>query len=190
MMCKRIGVALAALSLAGGGCSTHLLFSETSHGGLKARFSADNPVPYEVDIGYRRGMLVAIPIKQAAPDVTPEVKPAVSAAPTSAGESDEGDVQNVVVIQDDPQELMSLYSTFRANIGFGAPTKVRHFLATGRAATHLLARRDDLRKLDEVIGPRERAVDSGGDAAPPVPPAGAPPSPGEGAADAEEGDGR
>jgi hypothetical protein len=63
------------------------------------------------------------------------VTPATKGAPTK------------VEIKPDPNELMSLYAVFHANVGFNDPICVHHFLATGVAAANLLANHDDLRKV-------------------------------------------
>ena len=47
-------------------------------------------------------------------------------------------------------ELTSLYTTYKANIGFLDPFEVQHFLATGVAATNIVADPDVLKYLSET----------------------------------------
>jgi hypothetical protein len=56
-----------------------------------------------------------------------------------------------LTVKPDPNELMSLYTVFRANVGFNDPVCVHHFLATGVAASNLLANESDLRKLTRSL---------------------------------------
>ncbi|PON14998.1 hypothetical protein C2W62_26155 [Candidatus Entotheonella serta] len=72
-------------------------------------------------------------------------QPAAKARETSAQET-------VIQIQHDPDELMSLYSVFKANIGFNDPIKVCHFLATGVAAVVLLSDEKALNALKADVG--------------------------------------
>ncbi len=126
---------LFAMALLLTGCKSHLLFTEGSHMGLKLNFRATQTSPAEIDLGYRRGMLAIIPRQDSGDSET--TQPLV----------DESDGQ--VVIQQDGQEVMSLYSRFKANVGFNDPVEVRHFLATGNAAILLMSRKDQLGSFTE-----------------------------------------
>ena len=116
-----------------GACSSHVIFAEESHFGLKARFSGATPSPVDVDLGYRRGVVAAIP-QQNGERRNPK---SPSCPPTDGTSRPNADDNMTIVVPSDPEELMSIYSTFRANIGFDDPIEVQHFLATGFAATQL-----------------------------------------------------
>jgi hypothetical protein len=126
-------VALAATLLMMA-CKTHLQFVEGSHMGLRMKVNATEMTPAEIDLGYRRGMAVIIP-RQA-------VTEGALAGPIIEKPDD-----NTVIIRQDPHEVMSLYSRFKANVGFMDPVEVRHFLATGNAATLLLGRKNQLDQM-------------------------------------------
>src|SRR5580698_2979316 len=114
---KRRFVQYAILFLLGiTGCSSHLVFIEEDHIGLKAQFQPNNPSPGEISLGYRRGVIAVVP-QQAASPVT-------LANPVSVSWN-----TNSITICQNPNELMSLYTTFKANVGFGDPTEIHHFLA-------------------------------------------------------------
>lgn len=120
------------------GCESHLAFVEEDHWGLKAQFQPNNPSPAQITLGYRRGIVAVIP-QQAAQSQT--LTNPISVTWTT----------NSITVVQNPNELMSLYTVFNANIGFGDPTEVRHFMATGMAANSLLANHEDLRTLSNVI---------------------------------------
>jgi hypothetical protein len=120
------------------GCQSHLVFLEEDHVGLKAQFQPNNPSPAQITLGYRRGILAVVPQQSANP--TNLINP-VSVTRTT----------NSITVCENPNELMSLYTVFRANIGFGDPTEVHHFMATGMAANALLANHEDLRNLSAII---------------------------------------
>ncbi|MBY0277349.1 hypothetical protein K2Z84_18615 [Candidatus Binatia bacterium] len=131
---------IAALCLTGG-CSSHLVFLESSHLGLKASFEPNNPTPAEVDLGYRRGMFAMIPQKS---------EESGHGQPGSVRVEQSGEGTNkttTITVTPDPDELMSMYSTFCGNVGFADPVEVHHFLATGVAASNLLANQAALRDL-------------------------------------------
>lgn len=132
---KNLRIALPALVLLGAlGCSSHLVFVEEDHVGLKAQFQPNNPSPGEISLGYRRGVVAVVP-QQAKNAVT--LADPVSVTWTT----------NTVTVSENPNELMSLYTVFKANVGFGDPTEVHHFMATGMAANALLANSADLRNV-------------------------------------------
>jgi hypothetical protein len=136
-------ITLLPLAVAVGGCSSHVLFVEQSHVGLKATFEPNQPTPAEVDLGWRRAVFTMIPQKSRK-----------RSDPTGRGyvrvTRPEGKSVKVEV-KPDPNELMSVYAVFRANVGFGDPVCVHHFLATGVAATTLLANEDELRALSRSL---------------------------------------
>jgi hypothetical protein len=116
------------------GCESHLVFIEEDHIGLKAQFQPSNPSPVEISLGYRRGIVAVIPQQS---------KNSVNLAnPVSVTWT-----TNSVTICQNPNELMSLYTVFKANVGFGDPTEIHHFMATGMAANSLLANSGDLRNV-------------------------------------------
>jgi hypothetical protein len=129
-------VPLAWLCLTG--CESHLVFFEEDHVGLKAQFQPNNPSPAQITLGYRRGIVAVVPQQSAS---SQNLTNPVSMTWTT----------NSVTICQNPNELMSLYTVFRANIGFGDPTEVHHFMATGMAANALLANHEDLRNLSSTI---------------------------------------
>ena len=134
-----------------GGCTSHLFFVEESHLAFKAQFRAQSAAPFNLDLGYRRGMIALIPLQsdenqdKGKASGTSEASEAVeSSTPTPANAAGEPKTK-VLRIQHDPDELMSLYSTFKANIGFNDPVEVCHFMATGVAATALLSDKETLK---------------------------------------------
>jgi hypothetical protein len=118
------------------GCQSHLVFIEEDHFGLKAQFQPNNPSPAEFSLGYRRGIVAVIPQQSKTP--VNLVNPVTVTRDTNA---------NSVTICENPNELMSLYTVFKANVGFGSPTEVHHFMATGMAASSLLANDESLRNV-------------------------------------------
>lgn len=136
------GIAVISLGLLGlTGCTSHLIFVEEDHIGLKAKFEANNPTPAQLSLGYRRGVVSVIPQQSNGSKPSPSVS--VAATNTNAGK--------VVTVTTDPNELMSLYTVFKANVGFGDPVQISHFLATGTAATSLLANDDALRTVADTL---------------------------------------
>lgn len=116
------------------GCQSHLVFVEEDHMGLKAQFQPNNPSPAQISLGYRRGIVAVIPQQSKTPV---NLADPVSVTWTT----------NSVTICQNPNELMSLYTVFKANVGFGDQTEVHHFMATGMAANSLLANHGDLRNV-------------------------------------------
>ncbi len=104
-------LSIVAFAVLLSGCANRLLFVEESHLGLKAKVSANSPSPYEIDIGYRRGLFALVPLRCVGDSC-------------DIGES---------------EELMSLFASFQGNIGFNDDIRVCHFLATGSAAVTLAA---------------------------------------------------
>jgi hypothetical protein len=137
---KRLyGTILLATGLAAGGCSRHVLFLEHSHLGLKASFEPNTPTPAEVDLGWRRAIFAMVPQRSKKESKTSGGGSVTVTAP-------KGGPATVTVVPD-PNELMSVYAVFRANVGFADPVCVHHFLATGVAASNLLANEPDLRRV-------------------------------------------
>lgn len=56
--------AFVALSLGTSGCTSHLVFTESSTMGLRAKVSFDSATPYELSLGYDRGVLAFIPVQK------------------------------------------------------------------------------------------------------------------------------
>ena len=121
------------------GCSSHLVFVENSHMGLKASFEPNNPSPAEFDIGWRRGMFAMVPQKSA------DGQQAASPGSVTVTKDAAGKTQITVV--PDPNELTSMYAVYQGNIGFNDPIEIYHFMATGVAASKLLANQNTLRDL-------------------------------------------
>jgi hypothetical protein len=145
-------ITVASLALLGlNACTSHLMFVEEDNIGLKARFEANNPTPAQLSLGYRRGVVAVIP--QQSKGNKPS--PALSVASTNGAQG------KVIVIKNDPNELMSLYTVFKANIGFNDPVAIKHFLATGTAATSLLADHDELRNVADML--KKADAQKGGD---------------------------
>lgn len=124
----------ASAILFNSGCTSHLVFMEESHTGLKIRVGASTPSPYEISLGYRRGMVAAVP-KQT-PSHRAEGEGAQPSIDTT--HTDETN-QNKVVLAEDSRELMSMYSEFCANVGFDSPIAFHNMLVTGDAAIWLLS---------------------------------------------------
>jgi hypothetical protein len=118
------------------------MFIEEANIGLKARFEANNPTPAQLSLGYRRGVIAVIPQQSSGN------KPSPSLAVSTTTNGVPG---KVIVIKNDPNELMSLYTVFKANIGFNDPVAIKHFLATGTAASSLLADHSELRKVADML---------------------------------------
>jgi hypothetical protein len=155
-----IPLVLAAVMLATG-CTTHLLFAEHSHLGLKASFEPNQPTPAEVDLGWRRAVFAMVPQKSA--------NQSVHGGGSVKVTKNSGTTQ--IEVTPDPNELMSAYVVFRANVGFADPICVHHFLATGVAASTMLANEGDLRQLSRSLAEVDakspcapQAADTGGDA--------------------------
>jgi len=141
-------VAISLLALTG--CTSHLIFVEEDHIGLKAAFEANNPAPAQISLGYRRGVVAVIP--QQSDGSQPKIASAtVSTTATAATNPAAADVPKTITITTNPNELMSLYTVFKANIGFGDPVRISHFLATGTAATSLLADHNELRNVTDTL---------------------------------------
>ncbi len=72
---------------------------------------------------------------------------------TKAAEKQKSDdaKRGLILIHHDPEELMSLYTTFKANIGFADPVQIDHFLATGKAAVLLMSNETALSELKEAL---------------------------------------
>src|SRR5262249_19304902 len=119
-------------------------FVEEDHIGLKAKFEANSPTPAQVTLGYYRGVLAVVPQQSRVPSDRTEPL-------TVQINEDKTDNTKKMVIEHDPDELMSLYTTFCANIGFGDPVEIHHFLATGTAAITLLSDRNRVHNLQEGL---------------------------------------
>ena len=141
MMNRPLTLVSLSLMLATG-CTSHLVFFEEDHLGLKASFEANNPTPAQLSLGYRRGVAAVVPQQ------SQSAKPSANVSVTATNSSD--GTKTVTVITN-PNELMSLYTVFNANIGFGDPLQVKHFLATGSAASALLSDNDELRNVAAAI---------------------------------------
>ena len=124
-------------------CTRHLLFVEEDHIGLRAKFEGESPTPAEVHLGYRRGLMAFIP-QQESHLQNGEQSGSVSV--------DTSGPTKRITINKDPRELMSLYTVFKANVGFLDPVEFHHFVATGAAAEQLLANHDELRHVTDHIG--------------------------------------
>lgn len=137
-MTKLTLLAGALFGLIACGCTSHLVFLEEDHAGLKVAFEPNNPSPAQVSIAYRRGVVAVVP-QQSLAEVRTTNAVNVTTVQTNG--------TTVVTVTQDPNELMSLYTTFRANVGLGNPIYVQHFLATGNAASALLANHTALSQL-------------------------------------------
>lgn len=124
--------------LAGSGCRSHMLFVEEEQAGLKVAYAPNNPSPAQVTIALRRGLVAVVPQQSLSEVPTTN---AVNVTTQNSGGT------NYVTVIEDPNELMSLYTRFQANVGLGAPIRFNHFLATGSAAIELLANEESLRQI-------------------------------------------
>lgn len=160
-----LGITAGILCTAG--CTSHLVFIEESHTGLRIRAGGNSaPSPYEISLGYRRGMIAAVPKQQNAQAVDAgsttdrgvaggetNRENMLSTLATSGSKAGLGNGSNGkarVVLRDDPTELMSLYSEFCANVGFNDPVEYHNLLVTGDAAIWLLA--DGNSRLRDALG--------------------------------------
>lgn len=143
MIRTRYLLVLVACSSLVTGCTSHLIFVEEGHIGLKAKFESNSPTPAELSLGYHRGMIAVVPQQSAQPSGRTQPLNVVGAVGANSGKT--------LTIEHDPDELMSMYSTFCANVGFGDPVEVHHFLATGTAAVTLLSTQSQLRNLKEKL---------------------------------------
>lgn len=133
-MIKKLTVIAPLVLLYLTGCESHLVFIEEDHMGLKAQFQPNNPSPVELSLGYRRGIVAVVPQQSQQPM---NLTNPVSVTWTT----------NLVTISENPNELMSLYTVFKANVGFNSPTEIHHFMVTGMAANSLLANSASLRNV-------------------------------------------
>ena len=121
-------------------CTSHLVFMEESHTGLKISAGGSAPSPYEISLGYRRGMVAAVPKQNRSGEnqsgASPSGMPVENVDPGGNGDT-------VVVLPYDRYELMSLYTEFCANVGFNDPIEFHNLLVTGDAAAWLLADPDN-----------------------------------------------
>lgn len=138
-------IAIAALGLIClAGCTSHLVFIEEDHLGLKAAFEPNNPSPAQFSVGYRRGVVAVVPQKSDAENKS-------RSNSLSVTHTNDANGKKTITVTTNPHELMSLYTTFKANIGFNNPVRINHFLATGTAATSLLADHEQLRNLTDAL---------------------------------------
>lgn len=149
---KHLWISALSLTAVLAACKSHLSFVEESHVGLKAKIAANQTNPFDVDLGYRRGMLVFLPKKGGAEDEQASAVRSVTTVDDGTGNVTEKVSWKVY---ENPSELMSLYTRFDANVGFNAPVKIKHFLATGTAAALLMTNEEQLRKLSAASGAKE-----------------------------------
>lgn len=141
-MSKKHCLVIGLAALGWTGCTSHLVFVEEDHVGLKAKFQPNDPAPAQFSVGYHRGVVAVVPQQGAkASGLTNQVTVTRKADGTNV----------VVQVVADPDELMSLYTVFRANVGWRDPVETLHFLATGTAAAQLLANEDELRNVADVL---------------------------------------
>lgn len=151
----------ACATLFSTGCTSHLVFMEESHTGLKIAIGGGTPSPYDISLGYRRGVIAAVPKQRPSSNTGSTSVPATthsSGTGSTVGSDEGGEAAQVVngdkktvVIKYDPNELMNLYSDFCTNIGFGDPIEYHHFMVTGEAAVRLTANKNALNELTQVM---------------------------------------
>ena len=120
------------------GCKSHLIFLEEEQAGLKVAYAPNNPSPAQVTLALRCGVVAVVPQKSA------------SEVPTTNAVNVTTELingTNHVTVIEDPNELMSLYTRFQANVGLAGAIRFNHFLATGNAAIELLANAESLRQI-------------------------------------------
>lgn len=147
----------ASAILCSSGCTSHLVFMEESHTGLKIRVGASTPSPYEVSLGYRRGMVAAVPKQTPSRQgEAEESQPSTDTTHTPPNDKDK------VILAEDSRELMSMYSEFCANVGFDSPIAFHNLLVTGDAAIWLLSgENNELRNALGRIKICDAVADSG-----------------------------
>jgi hypothetical protein len=129
----------ACAALITSGCTSHLVFMEESHMGLKVRVGGSAPSPYEIGLGYRRGMVAAVPKQKAGKNDEKAGKESrTDSSSDNASKSIDVETETIELIYD-PKELMSMYTEFCANVGFDNPIEFHHLIVTGDAAIWLLA---------------------------------------------------
>jgi hypothetical protein len=153
MMRPTAVTALVLACVVQAGCYRHLVFVENSHFGLKASFEPNNPTPAEVDLGWRRAMFAMVPQKSSG-----DTKSSPGSVTVERSADDNG--KTTITIVPDPNELMSMYAVYQGNIGFNDPVEIYHFMATGVAASNLLANDGSLRQLVRRVNAQN--VDAGG----------------------------
>ena len=157
---RKFGLLLvAALWLPG--CSfftDRLLFIEESHIGLKAKAGVDQTAPADIDFGYRRSILTLIPKANAevkgdpknnVSSATPPPKPGGSASTRTDPCLPQGQEQST-----DPNEPLSVISSFNAIVQWFDATRVRTYFATGEAATNTACSPEAIKAL--VSTPKEK----------------------------------
>jgi len=104
-----------------------LLFVEESHIGLKAKVGIDQ-TPGDIDFGYRRSMVALIPKANATSDGkrTNFKKP-----PEQSNDPEKTDCSSNL---NDTNELLSVISSFNADVRWFESTRISTYFATGRAA--------------------------------------------------------
>lgn len=157
-MRKVIVLLVAALGLPGCSLFTdRLLFIEESHIGLKASAGVDQSAPADIDFGYRRTILTLIPkanaeVKGDPPanvsSATPPAKPVGSASATTGPCPQQGQEQST-----DPNEPLSVISSFNADVRWFEATRIRTYFATGEAATNTACLPEAIKAL--VAAPKE-----------------------------------
>lgn len=97
-----------------------LVFVEESHIGLKAKVAMDH-TPGDVDFGYRRSVFALIPKANARRDGESQD------CPPDSGDSNK-------TSPDDCKELLSVISSFNADVRWFEATTINTYFATGKAA--------------------------------------------------------
>ena len=127
------------------GCSNpeRLFFFEQSHIGLIVKVSPESTAPADIDFGYRRSVLTLVPKANAdangeQKDTNPQTENKSALSPNSANEC--GELQN-------PNEPLSVISSFSADVGWFTAAKVNAYFATGEAACKTAKYSDQIRAL-------------------------------------------
>jgi len=104
-----------------------LLFVEESHIGLKAKVGIDQ-TPGDIDFGYRRSMVALIPKANATSDGK---QTNFNKSPEQSNDPEKTDCPANL---NDTNELLSVISSFNADVRWFESTRVRTYFATGKAA--------------------------------------------------------
>lgn len=137
-MIKPIKLVYIFACLATCGCQSHMIFVEEEQAGLKVAYAPNNPSPAQVTLALRRGLVAVVPQQSLS-----EIKTTNAVNVTTQKING----TNYVTVIEDPNELMSLYTRFQANLGLAGAIRFNHFLATGNAAIELLANAESLRQI-------------------------------------------
>lgn len=143
---KRIIIVLLSLLLfLTLGCSNpdRLFFFEQSHIGLIVKLSPESTAPADIDFGYRRSVVTLVPKANAekkGEQTVTNPNPQGNSELSDDADAECGDLQN-------PNEVLSVISSFSADVGWFTAAKVNAYFATGEAACRTAKYSEQIRAL-------------------------------------------